>query len=237
MDHTTSLPHPDVGSFSYSWPTSKPEPRAAERIGHGDIASFIAADPAPASQFSFDFRPLLPEQTEAIMVDADQMFLDGLLLSLQLASQHGQEDGDPGQNEPVLMLTRSLSLDSSQRMVASAAASRRHWLPRPASQNSSPCSLRGGRAVTAMRGAVFRTSRLRLPSFGRCGRQHKWMSFRFLVPLCQKIVRCIWRKATEKPMDASQLAQYGSAKVKLCDSGQESAVRDAIIHCKDHRSL
>ncbi|CAO2197710.1 unnamed protein product [Urochloa humidicola] len=222
MDHTI----PDVGSFSYSWPTSKPEPRAAERIGHSDITNFIAADPASASQYSFDFRPSLPQQTEA-MADADQMFLNGLLLPLQLASQHVQEHGNSGRNEPVLMLTRSLSLDSSQRMIASAAASRRHQLPRPASGNSSPCSLRRDRAVSAM----FRASRLRLPSFGRCGKQHKWMSFKFLVPLCQKIVRCIWRKA----MDATQRDEYGSAKVKLCDSGQDSAIRDAILHCK--RSL
>ncbi|CAO2171372.1 unnamed protein product [Urochloa humidicola] len=235
MDHTI----PDVGSFSYSWPTSKPEPRAAERIGHSDITNFIAADPASASQYSFDFRPSLPQQTEA-MADADQVFLNGLLLPLQLTSQQGHEDGDSGHNEPVLMLARSLSLDSSQRMIASAAASRRHRLPWPASQNSSPCNLRGGRAVATVSPAVFRTSKLRLPSFGRCGKQHKWMSFRFLVPLCQKIVRCIWRKAMEKAMDATYRDEYGSAKVKLCDSAIQaktvpSGLRDAILHCK--RSL
>nr|TKW16638.1 hypothetical protein SEVIR_5G312600v2 [Setaria viridis] len=233
MDHTTSHPLPDVGSFSYSWPTSKPEPRPEERIGHGDITSFIGTDPASASPWSFDFRRSLPQQTES-MADADQMFLDGLLLPLQLATKQGQDDGDSGRRESVL--TRSLSLDSSQRMVASATASRRHRLPppRPASQNSSPCGLRGGRAVTPTRGAVFRTSKLRLPSFGlgRCGKQHRWMSFGFLVPLCQTIVRCFWRR---KAVDASERAEYSSAKVKLCDLGQESAIRDAILHCK--RSL
>ncbi|OEL13115.1 hypothetical protein BAE44_0025866 [Dichanthelium oligosanthes] len=202
------------------WPTSKPEPRPKERIGHGDITGSVGtALASSASQCSFDFRLSLPQQT----ADADQMFLNGLLLPLQLASQQGQEDRDSGRTEPVL--TRALLLDSSQRMVASAAAaSKPHWQPRPASQNSSPCSLRGGLAVTAARSAMFRTCKLRLPSFGRCGKQRKWMSFRFLAPLCQKIMRCIWkRKAMERAMDASQCAEYVSDKVKLCDLGKRMA--------------
>ncbi|RLN22474.1 hypothetical protein C2845_PM07G22260 [Panicum miliaceum] len=226
MDHTASHPLPDVGSFSYSWPTSKPERQPEERLDHGDAAGSIGTDPASASQCSFDFRVSPPQQT----VDAGQMFLDGLLLPLQLASRHGQEDGDPGREGPVL--ARALSLDSSQRMVAPAAASsRRYRLPLPASQNSSPCGgLRSGRgAVTPVRGAVFfRECKLRLPSFGRCGKRRRWMPFRFLAPLCRKIVRCVWRR---KAMDA----EYGGDNVKLCDSGKENAIRDAILHCK--RSL
>ena len=114
MDPAASHPLPDVGSFSYSWPTSKPERRPEERLDHADVvARFIGTDPASASQCSFDFRLSPPQQT----ADADQMFLDGLLLPLQLASRHGQEGGDSGSWGPVLV--RSLSLDSSQRMVAS----------------------------------------------------------------------------------------------------------------------
>jgi len=226
MDHAASHPLPDVGSFSYSWPTSKPERRPEERLDHADVvARFIGTDPASASLCSFDFRLSPPQQT----ADAGQMFLDGLLLPLQLASRHGQEGGDSGSWGPVLV--RSLSLDSSQRMVASAAAtSRRHRLPRPASQNSSPRGgLRG--AVTPARAAVLRASMLRLPSFRRCGKRRRWMSFRFLAPLCRKIVRCIW----SKEMDASHRAECGDDNVKLRDSSQENAIRDAILHCK--RSL
>jgi len=231
MDHAASHPLPDVGSFSYSWPTSKPERRPEERLDHADVvARFIGTDPASASLCSFDFRLSPPQQT----ADAGQMFLDGLLLPLQLASRHcqDQENGDSGSGGPVL--ARSLSLDSPQRMVASAAeSSRRHRLPRPASQNSSPCGgHRGGRsAVTPARGAVLRASKLRLPSFGRSGERRRWLSFKLLAPLCRKIVRCIWRR---KAMDAPHRAEYGGDDVKLCDSGQE-AIRDAILHCK--RSL
>ncbi|PUZ54890.1 hypothetical protein GQ55_5G167900 [Panicum hallii var. hallii] len=224
MDHAASHPVPDVGSFSYSWPTSKPERQPEERLDHAGVDGSIATDPASASQCSFDFRLSPPQQT----ADAGQMFLDGLLLPLQLASRHGQDGGDSGRKGPAL--ARSLSLDSSQRMVASAAtSSRRHRLPRPASQTSSPC---GRCAVTPARSAVFRASKLRLPSFGRCGKRRKWMSFRLLAPLCRKIARCVWRR---KAMDVSHRTQYGGDNVKLCDSGQENAIRDAILHCK--RSL
>ncbi|KAJ1285282.1 hypothetical protein BS78_03G268700 [Paspalum vaginatum] len=236
MDHTTSHALPDVGSFSYSWPTSKPQPRPEERIGHGDITALVATDPASASQCSFDFRLSVSEQIEA-MADADHMFLNGLLLPLHRGANQQclcQEDGHAGHKEP--MLTRSLSLDSSQRAIASATTSRRHRLTRPASQSSSPSNLLGGTVtIASAKGAVYRTSklRLRLPSFGRRGRQHKCILFRFLAPMYHKMVRCIWkRKATEKAMGVSQRAEYGSATVKLCDLGQENAIKDAILHCK-----
>jgi hypothetical protein len=239
MDHTTSHPLlPEVGSFSYSWPTSKPRPQSVERCScQGDITtSSIATDPEPASQCSFDFRLSVSKQTEAMAV-ADQMFLDGLLLPLHLASQHGQDDGHAARKQP--LLTRSLSLDSSQRMIASATTSKQHPPTRQSvSQNSSPFNLRGGHdtvTTASARGAVFRMTKLGLPSFGRLRKQHRWISFRFLVPFYRKMVRCIWRgKATEeKEKDAPQ--HTGSAKAKLCDLGQESAIRDAILHCK--RSL
>ncbi|CAD6229937.1 unnamed protein product [Miscanthus lutarioriparius] len=238
QDHTTSYYSllPEVGSFSYSWPTSKPTPRPEERIVQGDItASSIAVDPASASQCSFDFRLSVSGQTEAMAV-ADQMFLDGLLLPLHLASQHGQDDGH---KQP--LLTRSLSLDSSQRMIASAATSRQHPPTRQSvSQNSSPFNLRGGHGTVttaSARGAVFRMSKLGLPSFGRWRKQHRWISFRFLLPFYRKKVRCIWRrKATEEKEKEKDAPQHtGSTKAKLCDLGQESAIRDAILHCK--RSL
>lgn len=240
MDHTTSdALLPEVGSFSYSWPTSTPKPQPEERrFGQGDLlTSSVATDPASASQSqcSFDFRLSVSEQAEAMAV-ADQMFLNGLLLPLHLASQQGQEDGHAGRKQPAL--TRSLSLDSSQRMIASASTSKRRppaWLS--VSQNSSPFNLRGGTVTTASaRGAVIRMTKLGLPSFGRCRtKQHRWISFRFLVPLYRKMVRCVWRGKTteEKAKDAPRRA--GGAKAKLCDLGQESAIKDAILHCK--RSL
>ncbi|EES03576.1 hypothetical protein BDA96_03G311800 [Sorghum bicolor] len=242
MDHTTPCALlPEVGSFSYSWPTSKPEPQPEERIVQGDItASSITADPASSSspsQCSFDFRLSVSEQTEAMAV-ADQMFLDGLLLPLHLASQHA---GHAGNNKQQPVLPRSLSLDSSQRMVASAATSKQHpptTRPGSVSQNSSPFNLRGGHGSTVTTagasGAMIRMTetKLRLPSFGRWRKQHRWISFRFLVPLYRKMVRCVWRgKATEEEAkDAPRRA--GSAKAKLSDLGQESAIRDAILHCK-----
>jgi hypothetical protein len=68
------------------------------------------------------------------MVDADQMFLDGLLLPLQLVSHGDEEDGVAEHKQPAFL--RSLSLESSQRMLVSA--SKRHQLTQPASLNSSP---------------------------------------------------------------------------------------------------
>ncbi|XP_062208581.1 uncharacterized protein LOC133910076 [Phragmites australis] len=239
MDHTAShhLP-PDVGSFSYSWPTSKPNPQLEERTNHGDIAAFIEMDPSSSTQCSFDFRLPSSEQT-AGMVDADQMFLNGLLLPLQLVGYGGEEDGDGSRKRPVHL--RSLSLDSSQRMIVSA--SKRHRATRAASLNSSPSAVRGdtvtpARSSAVSRGAVFRACKLRLPSFGRSRRkQHKWISskyLKFLVPLYERIVGCVWRrKAKEKAKDAPHRAEFCNGKVR--DLGKENAIRDAILHCK--RSL
>lgn len=237
MNHTASQPLPNVGSFSYSWPTDKPRPRL-ERINHGHIAAFIETD--PELQCSFDFR-LPPSNSEqgVAMIDADQMFCNGLLLPLQLVRQEGDEDNDHTLNDPVLL--RSLSLDSSQRMIS---ASERHQLarPRPASLNSSPTGLRGSavvpeRSSSVSKGAVFTASKLRLPSFGRCGklplpRGLSCKYLRFLVPLYHKMVRCIWRR---KAKDAPQHAAAELCNGKVCDLGREDAIRDAILHCK--RSL
>ena len=60
-------------------------------------------------------------------------------------------------------------------------------------------------------------AKLRLPSFRRCRKQHRWILFRFLAPLYQKMVRCIRRrKTTEKTKDAPHSA---GAKANLCDLG------------------
>ncbi|KAK3165373.1 hypothetical protein QOZ80_1AG0032350 [Eleusine coracana subsp. coracana] len=200
MDQTVSHPLPDVGSFSYSWPTSKPEPQLDARVHHNDVAAFTGTGPALSPQCSFDFRPPLPEHS-ASMADADKMFLDGLLLPLQPVSRGGKEDGVTGHEQP--MLLRSLSLDSSQRMMVSA--SKRHQLSRPASLNSSPSGYPYevaaiARSPSMSKGAVFMNNKLRFPYFGRSGKQHKWNPFRylkFLVPLYQKIVSGIRRSKAD----------------------------------------
>jgi hypothetical protein len=53
MDHAASHSLPDFGSFSYSWPTSKPTPQLEVRVDNGDIMAFMGAK---SSQCSFDFR-------------------------------------------------------------------------------------------------------------------------------------------------------------------------------------
>lgn len=80
-------------------------------------------------------------------------------------------------------------------------------------------SLRGGMetTTTGARGTVFSMAKLRLPSFRRCRKQHRWILFRFLVPLYQKMVRCIRRrKTTVKTQDAPHSA---GAKANQCDLG------------------
>ncbi|KAK3161876.1 hypothetical protein QOZ80_1BG0082570 [Eleusine coracana subsp. coracana] len=231
MDQTVSHPLPDVGSFSYSWPTSKPEPQLDARVHHNHVAAFTGtADPALSPQCSFDFRPPLPEHCAA-MADADKMFLNGLLLPLQPVSRGGKEDGVTGHEQP--MLLRSLSLDSSQRMIVSA--SKRHQLSRPASLNSSPSGYRYqvatiARSSTTSKGAVFMTSKLRFPYFGRRGKQHKWNPFRylkFLVPLSEKIASGIRRSKADSDSHHAE-----GCNGKVCDLGDEIAIRDAILHCK-----
>ena len=102
-------------------------------------------------------------------------------------------------------------------MIASATTSKRHPPPRSVSHNSLPIFVVTRRPPPRARGTVFSMAKLRLPSFRRCRKQHRWILFRFLVPLYQKMVRCIRRrKTTEKTKDAPHSA---GAKANLCDLG------------------
>jgi hypothetical protein len=93
-------------------------------------------------------------------------------------------------------------------------------------------NLRGGTETTTASagGTMFNMAKLRLPSFGRCRKQHRWILFRFVVPLYHKMVRCIRRrKTTEKTKDAPHSA---SAKANLCDLGTFflETIRETL-HC------
>ncbi|KAF0919078.1 hypothetical protein E2562_028298 [Oryza meyeriana var. granulata] len=230
MDHPTSPPITDLGSISYSWPANKPFARADDTDMH------------PARQCSFDLSPPPFECSEqaAAMADADQMFRDGLLLPLRVVQrQGGGEDDDEDvatKHEGIPVLLRSRSLDSSQRMTTTTNASKRHRLARPASLNSSPSSLGGAAAPAWPSSAVFRANiKLRLPSFGRCGRvlprRLTCRYLRFLAPLYQKMVGCVGRRTTTR--HASCRAADESRNGKVCEAGAEDAIRDAILHCKN----
>uniref|UniRef100_A0A0D9V5D5 Membrane-associated kinase regulator 6 n=1 Tax=Leersia perrieri TaxID=77586 RepID=A0A0D9V5D5_9ORYZ len=223
MDHPTSPPLPDLGSFSYSWPTNKPLERADNDV-----------DTYPARQCSFDFStpPIDCSEQAAVIADADQMFRDGLLLPLRAVRHHGGNDDDdigkaPKQDDiPVLL--RSRSLDSSKGTATVNYASKRHRLARPASVNSSPSSLRrGATAHPVLRASI----KLRLPSFRRCGcvlpRRLSCKYLRFLTPLYQKMVGGVGKRSTKKQASARAAADECS-NGKVC----EEAIRDAILHCK-----
>ncbi|KAL5229131.1 hypothetical protein ABZP36_017396 [Zizania latifolia] len=255
MDHSTSQPLPDLGSFSYSWPTNRPLQRADDG---GEM------DCCPARQCSFDFSlpPFECAEQAAEMADADQVFRDGLILPLRVVRrQGGREDdgvrlgGAHKQDDDIPVLLRSRSLDSSQSMTM-VSASKRHRLAGPVSLNSSPSSLRGAALAPAWPStAVLRASKLRMPSFGRCGRllprrlSRKYLSF--LAPLYQKMVSCVrwrsttmscvrwrsttmscvrWRSTTRHTSDRA--AAIESCNGQVCEVGTEDAIRDAILHCK-----
>jgi hypothetical protein len=111
---------------------------------------------------------------------------------MQLVSHGDEEDGVARHKQ--LAFLRSLSPESSQRMLVSA--NKRHQLTQPASLNSSPSFYHYRAGGTAKSPSVSRgTRRLRLPTFGRCGKQSKRISLRylrFLAPLCQRNwIRCV----------------------------------------------
>ncbi|XP_040383534.1 uncharacterized protein LOC102704667 [Oryza brachyantha] len=236
MDHSSSPPLlPDLGSFSDSWPTNKPLARADD----------VDIDMHPARQCSFDFSPpatLECSEQAAEMADADQMFCDGLLLPLRFIRrlQEGGDDsvGDPKQ-DAVPALQRSRSLDSSQRMMATmdpASKRKRHQTAWPTSLYSSPSSPRGAATPSsAILGGPH--VRLRLPSFGRCGRvlPRRRLSCRhlsFLAPLYQKMASCVGRRSTTTRRFSGRAADESREGKVLCDVGSEHAISDAILHCK-----
>uniref|UniRef100_A0A0E0JNQ2 Uncharacterized protein n=1 Tax=Oryza punctata TaxID=4537 RepID=A0A0E0JNQ2_ORYPU len=228
MDHSNSPPLPDLGSFSYSWPTDKPLARADDTHARG---------------CSFDFSPPPPfecSEQAAAMANADQMFRDGLLLPLRAVRRQGGDDdydvvSGATKQDAVPVLLRPRSVDSSQRITTTIPASKRHRLARPASPNSPPSSLRFAAAPGWSPSSVLGASiKLRLPSLGRsCGRvlprRLSCKCPRFLEPLYQKMASCVGRRiTTTRHSYGRATAADESRNGKVC----EDAIRDAILHCK-----
>uniref|UniRef100_A0A0E0C7L3 Uncharacterized protein n=1 Tax=Oryza meridionalis TaxID=40149 RepID=A0A0E0C7L3_9ORYZ len=233
MDHSNSPPVPDIGSFSYSWPTNKPLARADDDDTH-------------ARGCSFDFSPPPFECSEqaAVIADADQMFRDGLLLPLRAVRRQGgggvddDDDGDvsgaPKQGAiPVLLRPRCV--DSAQRITTTIPTIQRHRLARPASPNSLRSFLRVAAAPGWSPSSVLglgASIKLRLPSLGRrCGRvlprRLSCNCLRFLEPLYQRMASCcVGRRITTR--HAYGRAADESRNGNVC----EDAIRDAILHCK-----
>nr|XP_015639182.2 uncharacterized protein LOC4327875 [Oryza sativa Japonica Group] len=235
MDHSNSPPVPDIGSFSYSWPTNKPLARAD--------------DDTHARGCSFDFSPPSFECSKqaAAMAHADQMFRDGLLLPLRAVRRQGgggggDDDGGGGdvsgapKRDAIPVLLRPRYVDSAQRITTTIPASKRHLLPRLASPSSPRSSLRVAAAPGWSPSSVLglgASNKLRLPSLGRrCGRvlprRLSCKCLTFLEPLYQKMASCcVGRRITTRHAYGRAAADE-SRNIKVC----EDAIRDAILHCK-----
>ncbi|XP_072968403.1 uncharacterized protein [Typha angustifolia] len=239
-----------IESFSHSWlPCKKPpsfdSPGDSLRfsVDARDGGSFIEMDPkvlskrwsSKSNSHEFDFN--LPSSDQAAaMVNADQVFRNGLMLPFQLVNPPKREEAAAAATASAIstdsILLRSLSVDSSKSLLS---ASKRRRQPRhtrrPISLDSSPSH---GVVASSSRSSSTDT---KSPFFVGCAKSSKKFArkyLRFLLPLYKKVKGFKFTSSKKRSTSCMGSTKPSSSVVgKMDDLGRESAIRDAILHCKN----
>ncbi|KAG1346511.1 putative membrane-associated kinase regulator 6 [Cocos nucifera] len=226
-----------------------------------DGGSFIEMDPKLISMRwkddSLDFDFTLPSSQSPVLVHADQIFSDGLLLPLHLITSRKSEIASNSSMNSVLM--RSLSLDSSKSLLSgSNRFGSRYFYTVP----SSPVSLNSSSLFGPVQGVPTSSSSRssksmfssgsngRLHFLGGCTKSSKKFIQRylsFLMPLYKKFkgLKLIKRAGSsrscvdDESIGASSRNSDALSSFKYChgrrtfDMGTENAINDAVLHCKN----
>ncbi|KAJ4773826.1 hypothetical protein LUZ62_058083 [Rhynchospora pubera] len=231
--------HDHESSFSHGWTASR-KPSMVDQLdnaslGHSfntqDAASFIEMDPDVfsmrwPSSYHTDFT--LPCAQSLDLVDADQIFSDGVITTSQM---------DPA----ISSFERSVSTDSTKSFLYQRNQSTLTEMPRPVSANSSPMFysaqstpfLTGRRSVKAQR---------KSPLMRSCSESSKKLFLRymcFLLPLYRKVKqmqlfsgKSSCRKSASTTSSAAPSRRLSLNSVEWCHGNADTAVYDAILYCK-----
>ncbi|KAG1354705.1 putative membrane-associated kinase regulator 6 [Cocos nucifera] len=240
-------------SFSHGWLINiKPSFESLNSSFRHSIdgSSFIEMDPDSFSMRwtndAHDFNFNLPSSQSPVLVHADQIFSNGLLLPLHLNNQPQSEAGyeSLGSN-----FGRSKSMDSSKALLSRSNRFQSRYFytvqSRPISSNSSSLFHSAGSTPISMsscssQSAASRSGKFRSPFLKNCTKSPKkilWKYLFFLMPLYKK-VRGL-SLTSPKSVRSCRDSVANSPKMTTAFSGIEwrrgnadSSIYDAILHCK-----
>ncbi|XP_008802036.2 probable membrane-associated kinase regulator 6 isoform X1 [Phoenix dactylifera] len=257
-----------IDSFSYSWLLNINS--SFDSLDDGlrfsldaqDAGSFIEMDPKLISMRwkadSLDFGFSLPSSQSPLLVHADQIFSDGLLLPRHLITPRRREVASNSSMNSVLL--RSLSLDSSKSLLSgSNRFGSRYFYAVPSSPVSSNSSSLFGpvqgvptsSCSSSSKSMLSRGSNSKLHLLGGCTKPSKKFIQRylsFLMPLYKKFkgLQLIRRAGSRvsstrgcvesigaSPRTSETLSSFKSRHGRRTfDMGTENAINDAVLHCK-----
>ncbi|WOL01509.1 hypothetical protein Cni_G10226 [Canna indica] len=265
-------------SFSYSWLMNIKSPLdASATSGNGAAlrtsldapdgnSSFIEMDPklfskrwsrrsTTADSLDFDFH--LPTAQPGVLVHADQLFADGLLLPLHLVHHRppkttGEAVAESPTTDPVLL--RSLSIGSSESLISRSNRFRSCYSyeapRRPASTNASPlCGPLRSLPAYSSSGSSSKSEFATRKNDRSASCKEKKLLLRYLcylLPLCKKVKGWVWMRKTVRSAVSSAAScvesngssprhsdAYSSRHTYRRDAGAERDIYDAVLHCKN----
>ncbi|CAL9157944.1 unnamed protein product [Musa hybrid cultivar] len=254
--------HSTNDSFSYSWLMNvvKSPLDSAQEDGSSfiEVDPKVFSRRWKTDSLDFDFH--LPTPQSSALVHADQIISDGLLLPLHLVHPPTAAAISESPVDPVLL--RSLSVDSSKTLLSRSNRFRSCYdcaAPRrPMSSTSSPLcgplqSLPASSSSGSSKSEFSTSTKRNLPLFGAsAGSSKRFLGkyLPFLLPFCRKVKGLVSIRKTRRSRlssAASCMESIGSSSrhsdaFSCCesyrgkttvDAGTETAIHDAVLHCKN----